>query len=176
MPIPYVLGARVALPSQIGPYVPQPGDPATRPLWIYASDPASVGLRQQTMRVDVPYERLQPGPIGTLFAVEHGALPDRLCKLLDWSKARIDRYALDPLDLDHYAISAGLAPTTGDPRFAGQMAYAVCCQVYETFRRALGRYPSWGLWAAERIASGAAPVLRLRTAACCESNAYYDPH
>ncbi len=177
MAIPFALSERVFLPTKVAPYRNLPGEPRTRPLWIYASDPANVGLRQPMLRVDVPYEPLQPGPQGTLFAVEHGALRDDLRKLLDWSQAQADAYPGQPLDLDKLAVAidAGLMPTTGDPRFAGQMVYAVCQQIYGVFRQALGRNPCWGPWAADRIDRGERPRLRILPCSFNDANAFYDP-
>ena len=93
MAIAFALSERVFLPTRIAPYRVMPGDPTTRPLWIYASDPANVGLRQQLLRVDVPYEPLQAGPQGVLFAVEHGPLREDLRKMLDWSTTQAEQYA-----------------------------------------------------------------------------------
>ena len=176
MAMAFTLSERVFLPTKIAPYAVTPDDPHTRPLWIYASDPANVGLRQPLLRVDVPYEPLKPGPSGQLFAVVHGPLREDLRKLLDWSQDQADRYAAQPLELDRLvvAIGAGLMPTTGDPRFAGQMAYAVCQQIYEVFRRALGRNPCWGPWAADRIEHGEAPQLRIIPCSFNDANAFYD--
>ncbi|MEO8345999.1 MAG: hypothetical protein ABI607_09910 [Betaproteobacteria bacterium] len=177
MAISFTLGERVFLPIRFAPYSVGPDDPRTRPLWIYAVDPANVGLRQPMLRVDVPYEPLKPGPVGVLFAVEHGPLREDLRKLLDWSTTQAEAYARKPLDLDFptVAISAGLAPTTGDPRFAGQMAYAVCQQIYDVFRRSLGRNPCWGPWAADRVGRGDRPQLRILPCSFNEANAFYDP-
>jgi len=177
MTIPFTLGERLFLPSKIAPYAAQRDDPHSRPLWIYASDPANVGLRRPLLRVDVPYEPLESGPSGLLLAVEHGPIRDDLRKLLDWSKDQADKFATQPLELDKFsvAIGAGLTPTTGDPRFAGQMAYAVCQQIYQVFRHALGRNPAWGPWAVERIAKGERPQLRIVPCSFNDANAFYDP-
>ena len=177
MAIPFTLGERVFLPTKIAPYKGEPGEPRTRPLWIYASDPANVGLRQPQLRVDVPYEPLGPGPSGLLFTVEHGQIPEDLRQLLDWSEEQAKQHAAEPLELDQLAtaLGAGITPTTADPRFAGQMAYAVCQQIYEVFRRALGRNPCWGPWAVDRIKRGEAPQLRIIPCSFKDANAFYDP-
>jgi hypothetical protein len=177
MAISFTLGERVFLPTLIAPYRGRPGEPRTRPLWIYASDPANVGLREPLLRIDVPYEPLGPGPSGRLFTVEHGEIHEDLRLLLDWSKDEAKAHAAQPLDLDQLAnaISGGMAPTTGDPRFAGQMAYAVCQQIYDVFRRALGRNPAWGPWAADRVKQGEEPRLRIIPCSFKDANAFYDP-
>jgi hypothetical protein len=46
MAIPFSLGKRVLIPALSPPAELQLGEPTSRPLWIYASDPASFGLRQ----------------------------------------------------------------------------------------------------------------------------------
>ena len=56
MPIDFELGERVLIPAYSPPSEPDPDDPSTRSLWIYASDPASFGLRQPVLKVEVPYE------------------------------------------------------------------------------------------------------------------------
>ena len=155
MPLGFELGERVLIPAFSAPSEPKPGDPATRPLWIYASDPASFGLRQPVLKVEVPYEEVKPGPEGALFKVSQGALPPELIKLLDWS-GKAKQFTTDPLDLESrlMLVQGGMIPTTGDPRFAGQMVYAVGQQVWHTFARALGRNPTWGPWLLRRRAAG----------------------
>ena len=80
----------------------------------------------------VPYEKLEPGPIGSLFDVNSdgraGGAP-----------------AAEALDLDdpHLLLSSGLSPTPTNGRFHLQMVYAVCSLTYAAFRRALGRDIAW---------------------------------
>jgi hypothetical protein len=171
----YTLGDRLFLPTAIAPYKTEPDEPSRRPLWIYAADPANAELRQPHLRISVPYEPLTPGPTGALFAVVAEPLHQDLLQMLDWNISRAEHYAANPLDLNNFAIAldAGLRPTTGDLRFAAQMAYAVCQQGYELFRVALGRNPSWGLWAADRQAGDT--QLRLKLFSFNEANASYDP-
>ena len=173
----YRLAERVFLPAEISPYQPKPDEPHTRPLWVYAVDPANIGLRRPTLRIDVPYEPLTAGPSGRLFAVATEALQDDLRKLLDWNEDDVAGYVSKPLDLDdlRMALGGGLAPTTGDLRFAGQMAYAVCHQVYDVFRRALGRNPAWGPWVIDRVARGEATHLLIKPYSFNDTNACYDP-
>ncbi|RJF92044.1 hypothetical protein [Noviherbaspirillum saxi] len=177
MALPYTLGPRVTLPAYIAPYASSESEPATRSLWIYALDPATVGLREPVLKIAVPYERLLPGPSGALFAVAGGALHPDLVQAMDWMPSRAERYAAHPLDLNELsmALNAGLLPSTGDPRFAAQMTYAVCQEVYGVFRKALGRNPSWGPWAAQRVADRKPTALILKPQAFRDTNAYYDP-
>ena len=173
----YRLTERVFLPAEISPYRPKPNEPQTRPLWVYAVDPANIGLRRPTLHIVVPYEPLSAGPSGRLFAVVTEALKEDLKKLLDWNEDDAARYVSEPLDLDELrmALGGGLAPTTGDLRFAAQMTYAVCHQVYDVFRRALGRNPAWGPWVADRVARGEATHLLIKPYSFNDTNACYDP-
>lgn len=182
------LGARFFLPVRVHAHLERWSDPqregalrppVTRPLRVYVIDPADVGLREPTMTLDVPYERLEPGPRGALFAVDHTTPHDYLVAL-DWSAARQADYASEQLDLERpeLAMAGGLAPTTGNPHFAGQMAYAVCCHVHRRFCAALGRTVAFGPWmdAAFSQPAGQRRVqLLLKPHAFEEDNAYYDP-
>jgi hypothetical protein len=153
-----------------------PDQPQFRPLWVYALDPASVGLKQSTVVLNIPYEPLKPGPEGARFAVK-STIPKELREKLDWSEARSLEYEKNPLDLDAptLAMSSGLRPTTGDPRFAAQMAYAVSEDVYRTFSRALGRKPNFGPWLNRELnkKNGRTQLLLLPHARE-EDNAYYE--
>jgi hypothetical protein len=150
--------------------------PQTRPLWVYALDPAAVGLKQTGVVLNVPYEPLKPGPEGVRFTVK-STIPEALRVKLDWSEARAREYEKNPLDLDAptLAMACGLRPTTGDPRFAAQMAYAVSEEVYRTFSRALGRQPSFGPWLNRELdkKNGRTQLLLLPHARE-EDNAYYE--
>ena len=79
----------------------------------------------------VPYERLERGPIGSLFAVNLDGAPEP--------------FHVEPLDLDdpHLLLSSGLTPSPSNGRFHAQMVYAVCSLTYSAFRRALGRDIAW---------------------------------
>jgi hypothetical protein len=172
VPIPFKLGERVLIPALSPRSDPKPGDPASRPLWIYASDPASFGLRQPVLRIDVPFETLEPGPVGQLFKVDMDTLPGDFVDLLDWGDER--KRTFKPLDLEErqMLVQGGLLPTTGNPRFAGQMVYAVCQQVWRAFARALGRNPTWGPWILGRDEKQR--KLLIKPFAEEDANAYYD--
>jgi hypothetical protein len=174
---PYVHGERLFLSVHLRPPRRDPRWPATRPVWVYVLDPASIGLREPVARIEVPYEPLEPGPCGTHLEVEHRPLPDFVCQALDWPPRLRKQFDDCPLHLDDpwLAVDGGVRPSTGQPIFAGQMVYAVCQRVHDTFRRALGRWPTWGPWAARSIRQGRAPRLKLRPFAFKDSNACYDP-
>ncbi|MCD6672818.1 MAG: hypothetical protein LT106_08175 [Burkholderiaceae bacterium] len=107
-------------------------EPLYRPLRIYAIDPSASRLEGAIATIDVPWEPLQPGPAGRLFVVDNRDLS------LGAS------YRCADLDDPNVLIADGYAPSPSDPRFHQQMVYAVCCNVYATFRKALGRNPEWG--------------------------------
>jgi hypothetical protein len=154
-----------------------PDVPKERPLWVYVLDPACTGLRNATARLSVPYEVLGNGVKGACFEVADEPLPDFLVAHLDWPQRLVDDYNENRLDLDDplLAISGGMLPSTGQPKFAAQMLYAVCQCVYTTFRYALGRYPTWGPWMQGRLDRGESTALRLRPFAGKVANAYYNP-
>jgi hypothetical protein len=86
-----------------------------------------------TSIVSVPYEKLKPGPVGSLFSVNVDHAPEPL--------------RADPLDLDapELLLSSGLSPTPSNGQFHLQMAYAVCSLTYAAFKRALGRDVAWAV-------------------------------
>lgn len=139
------------------PYKRERTDPLYRPLRIYAIDPAASRLAGAIASVNVPYEPLRPGPESRLFCVDNldGATNLRYCRV----------------DLDDKAllIRGGQDPTPSDPRFHQQMVYAVCSNLYATFKVALGRAPSWGF---ERTQDP--DVLYVQPHAFVGANAYYD--
>lgn len=172
-----LFGDRLFLPVLMAPYRLGSDDPQHRKLWIYVLDPAGIGVKKPTQCVDIPYEPLgEKGICGAVFEVEHAPLPSYLLKHLDWPDRLVREFEHKPLHLDEprLAMAGGIEPCTGIPLFAGQMAYAVCQRVYESFSDALGRYPIWGPWAAQRIRNGEAPTLKIQPFALEEANAYYD--
>jgi hypothetical protein len=152
---PIFLGA-----ASVRPYERRFEDPIYRPLRIYTFDPTASRLDGAIATINVPYEPLDPGPKG------------RLLEILDWNEAT--GAVNPPVDLDdpRVLIRNGREPSLTDPMFHQQMVYAVCTSIYNVFREALGRDPSWGFAARpgeER------PVLRIRPHAFNGQNAFYDP-
>lgn len=123
---------RVAQVDEIRPYRRKRTDPVSRPLRVFALDPAESQRVGALATIEVPFEPLRPGPIGTRFKVD------------DYDSAACVRY--HPVDLDHrdVLIANGLRPSVMDPRSHQQMVYAVAMQTYGTFRSALGRELQWG--------------------------------
>jgi len=122
---------RVPLQAGVRPYQRDPRAPLVRPLRIYTLDPSVSDRVGGVATVLVPYEKLERGPIGSLFAVNSTGVPKPL-------KAE----ALD-LDDPYLLLSSGLSPSPSNGRFHLQMVYAVCSLTYAAFRRALGRDIAW---------------------------------
>src|SRR5690606_38944754 len=76
--------------------------PLHRPLRIYTLDPSVSDRIGGVATVNVPYEKLEKGPVGALFDVRCDGAP-RVLKA-------------EPLDLDdpHLLLSSGLSPTPAD--------------------------------------------------------------
>lgn len=150
----YTLGDGITADVLARPYRRRPGDPVHRPLRVYTQDP-DVSMHDAPLTIArVPYEPVEPGPVGALFRVH------------DENETRREIYA--PIDLDSPEVlrNRGLPASTADPRFAQQMTYAVAMTVFESFARALGRTPEF--------APAARGRLTIRPHFCQEDNAYYD--
>ena len=144
--------------------------PDVRPLKIYAFDPSLGKFVGNHMTALVPYEKLDPGPVGRRFAV------------IDYDGTAKTYY--QPVDLDDpkLLITGGLAPSDTDPRFHQQMVYAVACETLQRFESALGRRIHWRRLAASRDSkstpeerAAASKVLNLFPHAMCQANAFYNP-
>lgn len=158
----YGIGQRVLRRVEAA-YEPQRGEPTTRPLRIFASDPSLSCLAGRSVELHVPYEPLEPGPIGRLVEVD---LSDRRTG---------DVYAPADLESRTVLIERGYAPSETDPRFHAQMVYAVVSTIHARFRRALGRQIGWSFGADDE--QGEVPVprrLRLVPFAGNDANAWYD--
>jgi hypothetical protein len=105
--------------------------PLVRPLRIYTLDPSVSDRLGGIATVQVPYEKLGKGPVGSLVDVRCDGAPKQL--------------QAEPLDLDdpHLLLSSGLSPTPANGRFHLQMVYAVTSLTYAAFKRALGREIAW---------------------------------
>ena len=109
--------------------------PTHRRLRGYAFDP-SLATSLETALVSeitykVPWEALDPGPIGEYVEV------------VDFDPPSGCFYA--PVNLNHPDVLAqnGLAPSEGNPQFHQQMVYAVVMTTIDRFERALGRKAFW---------------------------------
>ena len=131
MPDDFEIGNSVFRASEIGPYRRHPLDPLHRTLKIYSTDPADSKLDGSIANVAVPYEPLQPGPLGRLF------------EIVSIDEDNLVSYV--PLDLEspQILVAGGVQPSPVDSRFLMQMTYAVAMTTYEAFRVALGRDLHW---------------------------------
>jgi hypothetical protein len=153
----YRIGNGVRRAAQIAPYERQKGDPIYRPLRIYALDAAESRMDGGVALVNVPFEALEPGPVGSVFEVDNYD---------GWQDLRYRRIDLDD---PRVLIRNGIEPTPSDPQFHQQMVYAVCSLTYAAFKSALGRDPAWGF---EPRGGGTARLL-LQPFSCEERNAFY---
>ena len=109
--------------------------PVFRKLRVFAVDPGLTARFETAvmneMTLHLPWEELEPGPVGKYVAVVD---EDENGKLL-----------YEKIDLDSPELLAqdGLTPSDGDPHFHQQMAYAVAMRTIHTFERALGRLTHW---------------------------------
>jgi hypothetical protein len=127
----YEVSARVTRQASVRPYERERGAPLVRPLRIYTLDPSVSDRLGGVATVLVPYEKLEPGPSGSVFRVIPDGVPSPL-----------QAAALD-LDDPSLLLSGGLAPTPMNGHFHLQMVYAVCSLTYAAFRKALGRDIAW---------------------------------
>src|SRR5687767_8577618 len=127
----FQISDRVALQARVRAATSATGGPLHRPLRIYTLDPSVSDRVGGVATVNVPYEKLEKGPVGALFDIRSDGAPKAL--------------RAEALDLDdpHLLLSSGLSPTPADGRFHLQMVYAVCSLTYAAFRRALGRDIGW---------------------------------
>lgn len=113
-----------------------------RRLSIVAQDP---GLRRNgrilTTQVDVPVERLDPGPRGyRAHVIDYDSTARTLFKPLPTFSDRDNPHSTYQ---DRYE-SATNATILNDPRFHAQNVYAIVMRVLARFEFALGRRVSWG--------------------------------
>ncbi|HTW83187.1 MAG TPA: hypothetical protein VMD91_03840 [Candidatus Sulfotelmatobacter sp.] len=139
------------------------GQPATRPLKVYAFDPSLGKTLGNFLVIDVRYEKLEPGPLGERFAV------------VDYDGSTKGYYT--PVDLDEpdLLLGQGLDPTEADPRFHQQMVYAVASETLDRFEAALGRRVHWRLPKGKQERRGVLNRLYLFPHAMVQANAFYSP-
>ena len=134
--------------------------PSQRPLKAYAFDPSHGRNLGNYMTVNVPYEKLTPGPVGKYLAV------------IDYDASNDCYYQPVDLDNDTVLMGGGLDPSESDPRFHQQMVYSVASETISRFEFALGRQAKWGFRGGSRSDPTRAR-LRIFPHAMQEANAYY---
>jgi hypothetical protein len=128
----YRLGQRIYHPSP--PLMPaKPHQPTTRRLRIFAVDPSALVREGKYATIEIPYEELEPGPVGHLFAVETE----------DFGRPDLKPGELVNLDARGILLANGLPPSDSNRQFHAQMVYGVASHVHRSFRRALGRHIPW---------------------------------
>lgn len=153
----YEIGPKLQRAVYSKPYERKAGDPLYRPLKIYTLDPSVSRFDGAVAVVNVPYEPLNAGPAGQIFAVVDS----------DGTK----KIKHPPVDLEDRGILIrnGRTPSPSDAAFHQQMVYAVCSLVYAAFRTALGRHVTWGF---DRKGENKSQLL-IRPHAFEGRNAYY---
>ena len=71
----FEVSPRLPLLASIRAYVREVDAPVTRPLRIYTLDPSVPDRSGGMAIVNVPYERLSPGPVGSVFDVRIDGVP-----------------------------------------------------------------------------------------------------
>lgn len=132
-------------------------EPAYRALRVFAFHPGLGRRSGNHLTLRVPFEPLEPGPIGGRVHVIDE----------DFNGKRLHA----PVDLDHPDVlrDGGLEPSDTNPQFHQQMVYACVSNLLRTFDSALGRQVRFrAKGSAERKA------LTVLPHAMPEANAYYD--
>ena len=155
----FSIGKRVRLASRTELYERQTDDPIYRALSIFSRDPTISRLEGGIAHTRIQYERLEPGPRGSIIEVDNADADG-----VRWARA----------DLDHprILIQDGYTPSLSDPRFHQQMVYAVAMATYANFKVALGRDVAWCF---DRIdpRDGKNRIL-LKPHGAKDTNAWYD--
>lgn len=144
--------------------------PAHRRIRVFAFDPSldidlETAVINQTT-IHVPWERLDPGPVGEYLEV------------IDHDPASQCFYPPVNLDEPNLLAQDGLAPSTANPQFHQQMVYAVAMATIRNFERALGRRALWHPHITKRgkiQKEYFLQRLRIYPHALREANAYYSP-
>ena len=127
----YQISDRVSRQARVRQTGVDPRGPIHRPLRIYTLDPSVSARLGGVATVQVPYEKLESGPLGALFDVRCDGAPKEL------------RAEALNLDDPHLLLSSGLSPSPAAGQFHLQMVYAVASLTYAVFKRALGREIAW---------------------------------
>lgn len=140
MPESYRLSPGIVRAAFAPPYpVPSNEPENSLSLQVYALDPSISRHEGSVTTIRVPREtRLADGPCSGLFAVDQRDAEAEL------------RYRSLDLVSDARLRSAGGMPDPADAAFHAQMVYGISMLTYETFRKALGRHPSWAFHDEER--------------------------
>jgi hypothetical protein len=136
---------------------------SARDLRVYSFDPSRAGKSDCETIVHLPYEPLEPGPVGKRVAV------------IDYDPGRGIYY--DPVDLDEPQLlgDSGLPADDSNPQFHQQMVYGVVMETLRRFEFALGRRVRWRTERTKVLKGFHHGKLRIFPHAMEEANAFYDP-
>jgi hypothetical protein len=116
-----------------------------------------------TLEIDVPREKLTPGPRGARVHVID----------FDASTNTLYKPRMNGLDADPYRGWTDRDRMLRDPGFHAQNAYAVTMATVGWFEKALGRRAPFALPAGGQGSPGRGHVMKLAPHAFCEANAFY---
>lgn len=137
-----------------------------RVLRVFTRDPALRQSEGQVGTLPLPYEDMREG-IGRrleLCPLNENALA-ATAQPPPGAQKRKAHLRFPDIDSPNALISSGLKPSSSDPNFAQQMAYAVCSWTLSRVERALGREPEFAFSGRLKIDVRAEEI----------ENAYYDP-
>ncbi len=142
-----------------------------RPLRVFAIDPARGSGPRNVVTLRLPYEHLEPGPIGQSVAV----IDQDMGRGLGFGDGASEPVTYPGVDLDarEVLLAGGLEPSEVDLQSHQQMVYAVTMRTIGAFERALGRPIRWPWASAAR--DRPEDRLRIYPHASEMANAYYDP-
>ena len=177
--------AQTKLAAKLPPVSSHPSEYQTRPtsdtaavaqhrersLKVFAVDPSRGTSARNIVALALPYEPLQPGPIGRLVAVVdevNTTVAD------DVGAPRRKPYRIPGVNLDapEILLAGGLDPSEMDLQSHQQMVYAVAMRTIGVVERALGRRVRWR-WAPEG-GNREEDRLRIYPHAGDMKNAYYN--
>jgi hypothetical protein len=130
---------------------------------VFTLDPTRSRLDGATTVLSVPWEPLQPGPVGQRIRVQ------------DWDEDTGARAPSVDLDDPHLLAQDGLAADEQDGRFHQQMVYAVLASLLETLDQARGRRLQWSnVWRGSGRRPGPRP-MPVFPHVSGHANAHYQP-
>ena len=124
---------------------------------------------------NIPWEDLEPGPIGEYLEVIDYDPTIQVNQDADGNPEFGVFY--EPVNLNDPKILAenGVSPNENDPWFHQQMVYAVAMKTIKNFEKSLGRKIIWKDRKAETISKSYIRRLRIYPHALREPNAFYSP-
>lgn len=157
----YLISYRIALAWCTRLHERSVDEPLYRRLQVYSINPGISRADSGIAICKVPYEPLEPGPVGSVMEVCNRGIGDQT-----WSVADLEN--------SHVVMQDGYSPSLSDPKFHQQMVYAVAMATYDKFRQALGRHVAWPFPRCRDDGDGPRNRLLLRPHGAEEPNAWYN--